>query len=102
MINSATKTVAVGSFGPKAPQTLCNSTQHQQYFPCSVKVGPILASLTDLTKLWFRVLINASTTAQTVYQGKIGDFGANSIAFYNVPVLPPAYRGISRTFRIIN
>jgi hypothetical protein len=45
---------------------------------------------------------NSATTAQNVYQGKIGDFGVNSVTFYNVPVLPPATSGVTRTFRITN
>jgi len=42
------------------------------------------------------------TAAPNVYQGKVGDYGTNSVTFYNVPVLPPATSGVSRTFRITN
>jgi hypothetical protein len=45
---------------------------------------------------------NSASSAQNVYQGKIGDFGTNSVAFYNVPVLPPSTGGVSRVFRITN
>ena len=45
---------------------------------------------------------NGTTPAQNVYQGVVGDFGYNSVAFYHVPVLPPAYNGVTRTFRITN
>jgi hypothetical protein len=44
----------------------------------------------------------AGGIAPNVFQGKIGDFGSNSVTFYNVPVLPPATSGVTRTFRITN
>jgi len=43
-----------------------------------------------------------STPAANVYQGKIGDFGPQTVTFYGVPVLPPATAGVTRTFRITN
>jgi len=32
----------------------------------------------------------------------VGDFGTNTVTFYNVPVLPPGTTGVTRVFRITN
>ena len=94
-------TGATGGFGPQAPQVLCTNAQQQAPggSSCDVIVG------TDTSGL-YEVAVpgpgNSATSAQNVYQGKVGDFGANSVTFYNVPVLPPATSGVSRTFRITN
>jgi hypothetical protein len=94
-------TGATGGFGPQAPQVLCTNAQQQAPggSSCDVIVG------TDTSGL-YEVAVpgpgTSATSAQNVYQGKVGDFGANSVTFYNVPVLPPATSGVSRTFRITN
>lgn len=94
-------TGATGGFGPQAPQVVCTSAQQQQTggSSCAVKVG------TDLSG-GYEVPVpttgNSALTAQNVYQGRVGDFGANTVTFYNVPVLPPATTGVTRVFRITN
>jgi len=100
---SSIATGATGGFGPQAPQVLCNTSSQQALggSTCAVQVGKDTSGA-------YAVMVpnagagNTATTAQNVYQGKIGDFGANSVTFYNVPVLPPATSGVSRTFRITN
>ncbi len=89
-------TGATGGYGPQAPQLLCTTAQ-QESLSCPANVG------TD-TSGNYQVAVQpgTSTPAQNVYQGAIGDFGPDSVTFYNVPVLPPAYQGVSRTFRITN
>lgn len=87
-------------YGPKAAQTLCTTSNQQTSggSTCGQFVG------VD-SSLGYEVAVNAagsSTPAANVYQGKIGDFGANSVTFYAVPVLPPATTGVSRTYRITN
>jgi uncharacterized repeat protein (TIGR01451 family) len=91
-------TGAMGGYGPNAPQSLCTTVQQQNYpNPCQAAVS------TDKTGQYqVTVAPGTSTPAQNIYQGKIGDFGPNSITFYNVPILPPAYTGVSRVFRITN
>jgi hypothetical protein len=93
-------TGATGGYGPQAPQSLCTNAQQQapSGSTCSAFVGKD-------TSGQYVVAVTAAggvTPAQNVYQGKVGDFGANSVTFYNVPVLPPATSGVSRTFRITN
>jgi hypothetical protein len=93
-------TGATGGYGPQAPQSLCTNAQQQapSGSSCSAFVGKD-------TSGQYVVAVTAAggvTPAQNVYQGKVGDFGANSVTFYNVPVLPPATSGVSRTFRITN
>jgi len=95
-------TGVAGAYGPRAPQILCTTAQQQALggSSCNAIVGsdpgtaggPYEVSVTPGT----------TTAAPNVYQGKIGDFGANSVTFYNVPVLPPATSGVTRTFRITN
>jgi len=83
-------------YGPTAPQSLCTVAQEQAIpSPCAAVVG--LSGGYEVA-----VTAGGTTAAPNVYQGKIGDFGANSVAFYNVPVLPPATTGVSRIFRITN
>jgi hypothetical protein len=93
-------TGATGGYGPMAPQSLCTTAQQQASggSTCNAFVGKD-------TSGGYEVAVTAaggSTPAQNVYQGKIGDFGVNSVTFYNVPVLPPATSGVSRTFRVTN
>src|ERR1039457_6474374 len=94
---SGINTGAKGGYGPQAPQALCTTAQQQTYpgNPCQAVVWLDHSGQYEVT-----VLPNTSTPAQNIYQGEIGDFGANSVTFYNVPVLPPAHEGVSRTFRI--
>jgi hypothetical protein len=94
-----------GNYGPKAPQVLCSYTQQQtsggtnQAGACPAYVG------TDGATPGYEIAVTAAggtTASANVYQGKVGDFGAQSVTFYAVPVLPPATTGVSRTFRITN
>jgi hypothetical protein len=103
--NIGTGATANGGFGygPNAPQSLCTTAQQQAVggSSCNAVVGhdgsggyevAVVPGTSGTT----------NTPAQNVYQGKVGDFGVNSVTFYNVPVLPPATSGVSRTFRITN
>ena len=91
-------TGATGGYGPQAPQSLCSTAQQTgPTFPCPAAVG-----LDSSGQYQVAVVPGTSTAAQNVYQGRVGDYGYNSVAFYNVPVLPPAYPGVSRIFRITN
>ena len=97
-------TGATGGFGPQAPQVLCKYSQETDNggpnngSSCQVKVG------TDGTGTYSVPVPTTSgfLTAPNVFQGKIGDYGANSVTFYSVPVLAPATSGVTRTFRITN
>ena len=99
-------TGVAGMYGPKAPQTLCSTSQQQgnggtNGSICNVVVG----SDPGTTGGPYEVAIPTGTgftNAPNVFQGKVGDFGVNSVTFYNVPVLPPATSGVTRTFRITN
>jgi hypothetical protein len=85
-------------FGPQAPQTLC-STSNQQAVggsTCGQFVGSSNGYEVGVTAA------GGSTPSANVYQGKIGDFGAASVTFYAVPVMPPATTGVTRTYRITN
>jgi hypothetical protein len=107
IIDEAGANITTGApgYGPQAPQTLCTTTQQQ----LSGGGGcPAYVGVTGTAPNTYEVAVMgttgtaATTPAANVYQGKIGDFGANSVTFYNVPVLPPATSGVSRTFRITN
>jgi len=99
-------TGVAGLYGPKAPQSLCSTSQQQgnggtNGSVCNAFVGTDPGTVGGP----YEVAVTAAggtTAAQNVYQGKVGDFGANSVTFYNVPVLPPATSGVTRTFRITN
>jgi len=101
-------TGVAGNYGPKAPQSLCTTVQQQATggSSCSAVVGvdpgatggPYEVSIVPGSATGG----STGTAAPNVYQGKVGDFGSNSVTFYNVPVLPPATSGVSRTFRITN
>jgi len=93
---SSLTTGATGGYGPQAPQSLCTTAQ-QQTVACTANVG-----LDGSGQYQVAVQPGTSTPAQNIYQGAIGDSGANSVTFYNVPVLPPVYQGVSRTYRITN
>jgi hypothetical protein len=93
-------TGATGGYGPQAPQSLCSSAQQQNPggSTCPAFVG-VDNSGNYLVPV---VAPGSATPAANVYQGEVGDFGLNSVAFYNVPVLPPASNGVSRIFHITN
>jgi len=99
-------TGVTGAYGPNAPQVVCTSAAQQQTggSPCTGVVG--MATGHDLAgnTVNYEVALPSSsyTSIPNVFQGKIGDYGANSVAFYNVPVLPPATSGVTRTYRITN
>jgi hypothetical protein len=95
-------TGVAGAYGPKAPQILCTTAQQQNLggSSCNAVVGFDAGSTGGPYEV--SVTPGTTTAAPNVYQGKIGDFGANSVTFYNVPVLPPATSGVTRTFRITN
>jgi len=112
---STISTGVTGPYGPKAPQSLCTYAQQvgnsgTNGSVCNAVVG------TDGAGYEVAVTPNSGTAstcntaggftncvnAQNVYQGKIGDYGVNTVTFYNVPVLPPATTGVSRTFRVTN
>ena len=97
---SGIATGATGAYGPNAPQVLCTTAQQQTVggSSCSAFVGKD-ASGTYSTAV---TASGGTTAAPNVFQGKIGDYGVNSVTFYNVPVLPPATTGVSRVFRITN
>jgi len=95
---SGISTGATGPYGPQAPQVLC-STANQQSFGGST-CGQFVGSSNG-----YEVAVTTpggTTASANVYQGKIGDFGAASVTFYAVPVLPPATTGVTRTYRITN
>jgi hypothetical protein len=95
---STIPTGATGGYGPQAPQSLCSTAQQTgPTFLCPAVVG-----LDNSGGYQVAVIPGTSTPAQNVYQGRVGDYGSNSVVFYNVPVLPPAYQGVIRTFRITN
>jgi len=99
---SGLTTGVAGNFGPKAPQVACSSAQQQQSggSPCNVVVGMDPGAVNGPYEV--PIPANGVGTAANVFQGKVGDFGPNSVSFYNVPVLPPATTGVTRTFRITN
>jgi hypothetical protein len=92
-------TGATGGYGPQAPQSLCTTAQQWQSGGSGC---PAAVALDTSGRYQVAVVPGTSTPAPNVYQGEVGDFGYNSLTFLNVPVLPPAYQGISRTFRITN
>ena len=96
---SSVATGAQGGYGPQAPQSLCTTAQQQQLggSPCTAYVGVDTSGQYQVA-----VQSDGKTPAQNVYQGKIGDYGVNSVAFYGVPVLAPADQGVMRTYRITN
>jgi hypothetical protein len=95
---SALSTGATGNYGPKAPQVLCAYGAS-----CPAVVGTDTSGLYEAAVLPGLTAGSWTTTpAANVYQGKVGDFGSQSVTFYNVPVLPPATTGVQRVFRITN
>jgi uncharacterized repeat protein (TIGR01451 family) len=93
---SGVRTGATGPYGPNAPQSLCTTAQ-QLSSGCPAK-----ADLDDSGAYEVAVVPGTRHPAPNVFQGEIGDYGPNSVAFYNVPILPPAQQGVMRVFRITN
>jgi hypothetical protein len=102
LIDEPGSTVAsgvTGAYGPRAPQTLCNTTQQTaaNNTSCPAIVG------VDNGYLVSTVSGTGSANSTNVYQGRVNaELGPQSVTFYNVPVLPPATTGVSRTYRITN
>jgi hypothetical protein len=106
IIDEAGSTISTGAtpaaggygYGPQAPQVLCTLAQQQASggSVCTPIVG------VDGSKNYQVSVLPGGGPAPNVFEGRVGDFGINSVAFYNVPVLPPATTGVSRTFRITN
>jgi hypothetical protein len=89
-------------FGPQAPQALCTNAQQQNVggSQCGQFVGS-----SNGYQVGVSTSVNGTpgtTPSANVYQGKIGDFGAATVTFYAVPVMPPATTGVTRTYRITN
>jgi hypothetical protein len=103
IIDDAGTTELTGApgYGPQAPQTPCTYAQQQALggSQCPAYVG---------VSNGYQVAVTApggTTPAANVYQGKLGDFGlptGNAVAFYNVPILPPATGGVQRVYHITN
>jgi hypothetical protein len=109
IIDEAGSSISTGvtGYGPQAPQSLCTAAQQLANGgnSCTAYVGSAPGMDTYGNSVNYEVAVTApggTTPAQNTYQGKVGDFGPNTVAFYNVPVLPPAYVGLTRTFRITN
>jgi uncharacterized repeat protein (TIGR01451 family) len=108
IIDEAGANVTTGvtaNYGPKATQSLCTTTAQQTTpSPCSAVVASAAGIDINGNPVNYEVSVlpEGTTPAPNVFQGKVGDFGANSVTFYNVPVLPPATTGVLRTFRITN
>jgi hypothetical protein len=108
---NTTLPAGAAGFGPQAAQQLCTVDQEQALggSKCNLIVGSVagvggayaiaLPGPGNPNNLSFT---GASGVAQNVFQGKVGDFGVNTVTFYAVPVLPPSSAGVSRTFRITN
>ena len=101
---SGISTGAAGGYGPQAPQTLCTTSQQQNPggSACPQYVGQDANGNYEVAVTTSTTGKGTGTPSANVYQGKIGDFGANSVTFYAVPVMPPATTGVSRTYRITN
>jgi hypothetical protein len=113
IIDEAGSTIGTGvggNYGPKATQSICSYSQETgnsggNGSVCNAIVGQDLNSAYEVAVMpsgCTGPLYQGCTNAQNVYQGKVGDYGVNTVTFYNVPVLPPATSGVSRTFRITN
>jgi len=95
-------TGATGGYGPQAPQVPCTYLQQQAL---GGSACPAFVGVDGSGK--YQVAVTAAggaTPAANVYQGKLGDFGTvgNAVAFYNVPILPPATGGVQRVYHITN
>jgi hypothetical protein len=112
IVDEAGSTVAGGvpGFGPSAPQILCTTAQQQANgggsgSPCVAYAAILPGTTVNSGTANYTVAAsapNSGTAAPNVFQGKVGDYGVNSVAFYSVPVLAPATNGVSRTYRITN
>jgi len=98
-------TTGVPGYGPQAGQSLCNTANQQTGIggACQAYVGTAPGKDTNGNPVTYEVAVTSTGgQAQNVYQGSVGDYGVNTVTFYNVPVLPPATSGVTRTFRITN
>jgi len=103
---SGLSTVTTALFGPNAPQTVCAyaSTQQAGGSGCpAVAANDGHGNLVAANPAGCNTGTGAGcTTAWNVFQGKVGDYGAQTVTFYGVPVLPPSTGGIQRIYRITN
>jgi len=101
-------TGATGGYGPSAAQKLCSYNQQvtsggtNQAGACPAYVGLDLSGNYQVPITTSVTTPGAGLPAANVYQGKIGDFGANTVTFYSVPILPPATGNVTHTYRITN
>jgi len=107
IIDEAGSGVATGApgYGPQAVQQACSTSQQQALggSSCGQFVGSAPGKDSAGNPVNYEVAVNATgATSANVYQGKVGDFGAASVTFYGVPVLPPGTTGVTRTYRITN
>jgi len=103
---SGLTTVTKAAFGPNAPQVVCaySSTQIAGGSGCpAVAANDGAGNLVAASPTGCNTASGAGcTTAPNVFQGKVGDYGAQTVTFYGVPVLPPSTSGIARIYRITN
>jgi len=92
---------AANGFGPSATQTVCpyTGTGGCAAVAANDGHGQLVAAAPSGCTTYSGT---GCTTAANVYQGKIGDYGPQTVTFYGVPVLPPATAGVERIFRITN
>jgi len=102
-LNTGAVTGASG-YGPAASQVLCTTAAQQTTggSACPAYVGKDASGNYEVAVTTSTTTAGAGVASANVYQGKIGDFGAASVTFYAVPVLPPATTGVTRTYRITN
>jgi len=100
-------TTLANGYGPLAPQVVCTYAQSSQAGGTGCPAwagndgnGNLVAVAAPGCSA--APVAAACTTAANVYQGKVGDYGAQTVTFYGVPVLPPSTSGITRYFRITN
>ena len=103
---SGLSTVTTGLFGPAAPQVVCSYAQTQVAggSGCpAVAANDGSGNIVSAKPSGCTPATGAGcTTAPNVFQGKVGDYGPQTVTFYGVPVLPPSTSGINRVYRITN
>jgi len=103
---SGLSTVTTGLFGPNAPQVVCSYSQTQQAggSGCpAVAANDGHGNIVSASPTGCTPATGAGcTTAANVFQGKVGDYGPQTVTFYGVPVLPPSTSGIARIYRVTN
>ena len=87
----------VAGTGPQAPQTLC----------ATPLIGAAVGGCTQYAVAAPIVTVMSSspysiTSPANVYQGLWNASAPNQVTFPAVPILPPVYSGVTRTFRITN